>query len=166
MLVCIPTNGNAGLDDTVSEHFGSARYFTLYDSETGKVEILENHNVHHAHGTCHPLNQLGRYCLGGIVCSGMGRRAIEALSTEGIKVYQADTEEVSGLVEKLKTGSLNEIDPAKACRGHGQHQTDTAGPRLGSQQSRGRGQGQGRGTGRLSGQSRGRRGNGNSNNEL
>jgi predicted Fe-Mo cluster-binding NifX family protein len=151
MLACIPTNGNAGLEDTVSDHFGSAGFFTLYNSETDELEVVENRNAHHDHGTCHPMNQLAKYHIDTVVCSGMGRRAIEALSTEGIRVCQTESKIVRDLVEKIKAEDLTEIDPAKACRGHGQQGgTSTvvsAGRGGGSGQSscnrRGRGQGPG-----------------------
>lgn len=42
MLACIPTEGSTGLDDVVCDHFGSAPCFTLYDSETEEVTVLEN----------------------------------------------------------------------------------------------------------------------------
>lgn len=120
MLVCIPTKGNAGLDDEVFDHFGSAPFFTLYDSENGELKIVENRNAHHDHGTCHPMNQLMKYRINSVVCSGMGRRAIEALNSEGITTYQADSEKVCDVIENIKSGKLSEIDPARACRGHGQ----------------------------------------------
>jgi hypothetical protein len=66
------------------------------------------------------MNQLGRYRVDCIVCGGMGRRAIEALGAEGVKVYMADGKTVLETVEKMKSSGLAEIDPAKACRGHGQ----------------------------------------------
>lgn len=121
MLICIPTPGNTGRDDTVHDHFGSAPFFTLYDSETDNIEVLDNSNAHHAHGTCHPINQLGKYHINGIVCGGMGRRAIEALTVEGIKIYQAKSKMVAEVIEQVKANDLIEMGPAKACRGHGQH---------------------------------------------
>lgn len=146
MLACIPTNGSAGLKDTICNHFGSAPYFTLYDSDEDKVEIVQNRNVQHSHGTCHPMNQLTRYHLDCVVCSGMGRRAIEALSFEGIKVYQAPSERVSDAVDKLKGGGLSEMDAKTACRGHGQKGGFTHGLAAGRGAGRGqRGAGQGRG---------------------
>jgi len=142
MLVCIPTGGSAGLADVVFDHFGSAPYFTLFDSETGEVTVVANRNAHHSHGTCHPMNQLARYRIGCVVCSGMGRRAIEALNSEGVKVYQSESNKVAEVVEKIKTGDLTEIDPAKACRGHGQRAGITGGAH-GPAQGRGAGYGQG-----------------------
>jgi predicted Fe-Mo cluster-binding NifX family protein len=120
MLACIPTKGNAGLEDTVFEHFGSAPYFTLYDSNSDEVKIVENRNAHHSHGTCHPMVQLARHRIDCVVCSGMGMRAINALNAEGIRVYQADSGSVGQVIGKIKEGSLPEIDPRTACRGHGQ----------------------------------------------
>lgn len=147
MLACIPTKGNAGLEDTVHDHFGSAPYFTLYDSESDKITVLENRNAHHSHGTCHPMNQLARYHIGCVVCSGMGRRAIEALNSEGIKIYQANVEKVSQVVEALKAGGLTEMDPATACHGHGQMMAGRHGQAAGPfrDSMRGSGFGQGRG---------------------
>jgi predicted Fe-Mo cluster-binding NifX family protein len=151
MLACIPTAGNAGLDDTVYNHFGAAPYFTLYDTETHKLTVVENRNAHHDHGTCHPMNQLNHYRLDCIVCSGMGRRAVEALSAEGITVYQCDSQQVRDAIGQLTGGRLAEIDPLKACRGHGQH-IDT-----GYRHAPGRGAGFGQGQGRGRGQGGGRR---------
>ncbi len=120
MLACIPTRGDGGLEDTVNEHFGSAPYFTLLDTETNKVTVLENRNAHHDHGTCHPMNQLAHHKIDCVVCTGMGRRAIEALNAEGIQTYHSQTDKVSVVVDKLKMNDLTVMDPLKACRGHGQ----------------------------------------------
>lgn len=40
MLTCIPILGQAGLEDTVCEHFGSALFFTLYDRESDAPTIV------------------------------------------------------------------------------------------------------------------------------
>lgn len=40
MKICIPTLGEKGLDEQVSEHFGSAPYFTIIDLESNGVEII------------------------------------------------------------------------------------------------------------------------------
>jgi len=147
MLACIPTKGNAGLEDTVHDHFGSAPYFTLYDSESDKITVLENRNAHHSHGTCHPMNQLTKYHINCVVCSGMGRRAIEALNSEGIKIYQASLEKVSEVVERLKSGELAEMDPATACQGHGQMMASGHDHACGQVRNPGRGSGFGLGRG-------------------
>ncbi|MFH2035047.1 MAG: NifB/NifX family molybdenum-iron cluster-binding protein [Candidatus Zixiibacteriota bacterium] len=144
MLACIPTEGNSRFEDTVYGHFGSAPFFTLYDSNEDKITVLENRNAHHDHGTCHPMNQLVKYKIDCVICGGMGRRAIEALNAEGVKIYMAESKAVRETIEQLKSGKLSEIDPAKACQGHGQHVHMSAGAGL---QGRGAGYGQGCGHG-------------------
>jgi predicted Fe-Mo cluster-binding NifX family protein len=155
MLLCVPTRGPGGKDDVVHDHFGSAPCFTLYNSETEELTVLDNRNAHHDHGTCHPMNQLQHHKIDAIVCRGMGRRAVEALSAEGVKVYMAQSESVGEAIEACLAGRLSEIDPAKACRGHGQHAHPTE-PMPG----RGSGYGQGPGCRGGSGQGRGMGGGG------
>ena len=46
MRICVPTEGNGGLDDRVGEHFGRSPTYTIYDTETGEVEILPNTSEH------------------------------------------------------------------------------------------------------------------------
>ena len=155
MLACIPTKGNAGRDDTVFSHFGSAPFFTLYDSANDEVRVVENRNAHHEHGTCHPMAHLSRYKIDCVVCGGMGMRAILGLNAEGVKVYQAHSGTVGEAIAMIKEGNLPEMDPRTACRGHGQrggcgHDTAAAD---GVTHAHLRGTGGGRGAGR--GQGRG-----------
>jgi predicted Fe-Mo cluster-binding NifX family protein len=119
MLVCLPTQADAGAADIICDHFGSAPFFTLYDSDNDNITVLKNQNSHHGHGTCHPLSQLQQYKIDGVVCKGMGRRAIDMLAKENIKVFYAGSGPVADAIEKIKSGDLMEIDPAQACRGHG-----------------------------------------------
>jgi len=122
MLICIPTNGDSGFNDTLNDHFGSAPYFTLYDGNSNTIKTVKNRNSSHSHGTCHPMIQLKKYHIDSIVCSGIGKRAIEMLNNEGIKVYQSDKKIVADAVEQIKNNELSEIDASKACKGHGQRQ--------------------------------------------
>jgi predicted Fe-Mo cluster-binding NifX family protein len=52
--VAIPTKGQGGLEDVVSEVFGRANTFTVIDIEDGTVKnmnVLENPAVSYQHGT-------------------------------------------------------------------------------------------------------------------
>jgi len=137
MTICIPTRGDAGLEDSVFDHFGSAPYFTLYDSESGEVSTIANHNAHHSHGTCHPMMQLAGYNIDCVVCGGMGRRAIQALNADGIKVFYARATSVNDVVARIKAGDLKELTSAQACQGHGHHGSGV--PLPGSASGSGRG---------------------------
>jgi predicted Fe-Mo cluster-binding NifX family protein len=86
------------------------------------------------------MNQLARYNIDCVVCTGMGRRAIEALNSEGIKIYEVNVTEVQKVVDKLETNSLIEMDPLRACHGHGQRITRA---KYSNQPGRGAGYGMG-----------------------
>jgi predicted Fe-Mo cluster-binding NifX family protein len=105
------------------------------------------------------MNQLAHYKIDCVVCTGMGRRAIEALNAEGIQTFHSATARVSDIAEKLRTNSLTAMDPMSACRGHGQ--TGGCGhshtPIGGSLPGRGTGYGQGGGGCQGRGQGGGRR---------
>jgi len=103
----------------VCEHFGSAPYFTICDTEGGEPEVIANGNAHHAHGTCHPLSQLADHRFDAMVCGGMGRRALEMMQRQGLRVYRAGEKTVRGALTALAEGKLAELDVAHACGGHG-----------------------------------------------
>lgn len=120
MILCIPTRGDHGRDDVVSDHFGSAPYFTLYNTESEELDIISNRNSQHSHGTCHPMTQLAKHHIDGVVCSSIGRRAILALREEGIAVYHSPKPQVADILDLVKADQLEEIDANKACTGRGQ----------------------------------------------
>jgi len=133
----------------VNDHFGSAPYFTLYDDQSGDVTVVTNQTAQHRHGHCKPLKQLNDFELDCVVCSGMGRRAIEKLGRKGIKVYLSSAGPVRDVVAGLDSGSLPEIDPAQACAGHdgghGHHHGHGRHHGQGQQQGRGKHKGHGHG---------------------
>jgi len=118
MLVCIPTLEDNGPTAPVCGHFGSAPFFTLFDPDRGELKVVDNSNSHHAHGTCHPLAQLGGYGVTAIVTGGIGRRALDTLARADIKVYQSVGSTVQDVIDALGSGGLAELDAAHACGGH------------------------------------------------
>ena len=90
MKMCIPTRDERGMQSEVFDHFGSAPFFTLVDSESGQVEVEQNDNTHHGHGTCHPLRQFGSHSIDAVVCQAMGRGAVASLKEAGVRVFVLD----------------------------------------------------------------------------
>ena len=121
MKVCIPTQTNIGQQAEVHAHFGSAPYFTIYDMKEDTCEIVDNSNQHHAHGACHPLTALDGKSIDAVICSGMGKRAIEKLNQAGIRVYRASGAKVQDIVSQYRAGDLEEITTENACGHHGCH---------------------------------------------
>lgn len=118
MKICIPTLGEKGLNEQVSEHFGSSPYFTIVDLDSNGVEIINNRNQHHSHGQCQPMQFLYGKGIESVVCGGMGRLAVELLNSDGIKVYLVNGNTVKTIVEEYKQGNLEELTADNACGGH------------------------------------------------
>ncbi|MGD8499999.1 MAG: NifB/NifX family molybdenum-iron cluster-binding protein [Phycisphaerales bacterium] len=121
MRICIPSRTNAGQKAKVHDHFGSAPYFTIYDTHTDICEIVDNSNRHHAHGTCHPLNVLDGKGINAVVCAGMGARAIQKLNESGIRAYRASGTAVQEIIDEYRASNLEEITQENACGHHGCH---------------------------------------------
>lgn len=121
MKLCIPTATNEGKLAQVHAHFGSAPYFTVYDSQQDQVNVLSNADHGHAHGACHPLSVLQGIRLDAVVCGGMGRRAIQLLNEQGIKAYRAMTGTVEQTIQQYLRQELPEMTIENACAGHGCH---------------------------------------------
>lgn len=121
MRICIPTETSDGLKAKVYGHFGSAPYFTIYDTDKNSVETVNNTNMHHAHGTCHPMQALGAKRIDAVVCAGMGARAVQGLNDSGIRAYSVGPGLVSQVIERFEQGSLEEITTDNSCSQHDCH---------------------------------------------
>jgi len=121
MKLCIPTKTDDGKAAKVHEHFGSAPYFVIYDTETDTAEVINNINQHHSHGMCQPLSSLGGKKIDAVVCSGMGARAVQKLNEGGIRAFRAIPGTVENIASQFLKGSLKEITAADACTQHGCH---------------------------------------------
>ena len=121
MKICIPTGTNEGKSSEVYGHFGSAPYFTIYDTQTNAVEIINNSNQHHSHGMCQPMAQLADKEIEAVVCGGMGARAVQKLNEAGIRAYRAVPGTVEDITSRFLNGGLDEITVDDACTQHDCH---------------------------------------------
>jgi predicted Fe-Mo cluster-binding NifX family protein len=121
MRICIPTIGKEGLDEKVHNHFGSAKYFLIYDIESKEISYIENDNAHHSHGMCQPLKAIANQNVDVVLTSGMGGRAIQLLNGGGVKVYILEGDTVKEAIEKFESNSLKELTPESGCKNHDCH---------------------------------------------
>ncbi|MHC4203992.1 MAG: NifB/NifX family molybdenum-iron cluster-binding protein [Planctomycetota bacterium] len=121
MRICVPTETDMGKQAKVYDHFGSAPYFTIYDTEKDDCETVDNSNQHHDHGTCHPLKVLDGKAIDAVVCSGMGKRAIQKLNEAGIRAYKASCDNVLEVIDKHRINDLEQMTLENACHRHGCH---------------------------------------------
>lgn len=121
MKLCLPTTGNAGLTEKVYNHFGSAEYFTIYDTNSKQIEVVENDNLHHAHGACQPVGIITKYKIDVVLTSGMGARAVNLLNSNGTRVFLLKGETVQQAIDNFEAGQLPELTVDNACTQHGCH---------------------------------------------
>ena len=114
MRICVPSAGPGGLDDFVGEHFGRVPTYTIYDTETGEVEIFPNESEHMG-GVGLPAEHLAQAGVDLVICSGLGRRAIDLFSQNGIEVVTGATGTVREAIEAWQSGRLS---GAEACGRH------------------------------------------------
>ena len=119
MTICIPIDEDHGLESAVSQHFGSALRFLIVDTRTGACRSIVNEHRHGGHGMCQPLAAIRREPVEGVVVGGIGRRALQRLDDDGIRVFRAGPVTVKETVAALEAGTLDKVTPADACAGHG-----------------------------------------------
>ncbi len=121
MKICIPTKNNDGLNAKLSVHFGSAPYFTIYDTESQDLNAVKNENQHHEHGSCSPRKVVMGLGVQAVIAAGLGRRALLSLNESGIKVYKTEAKVVSEITNKLEEAFKEEMTFDSACvHGHSQ----------------------------------------------
>ena len=121
MKICMPTETDLGLNAVVMAHFGSAPFFTIYDTDTKTVEHIGNLNQHHLHGGCQPLLALNGRAVDVVICGGMGARAVQKLGEGGIKVFKVNGSTVKAALANYFKGQLNPITLLNACQDHDCH---------------------------------------------
>jgi len=118
MKLCFPVENDNGMDSMVYGHFGSAPLFILYDSETNELDIINNQNMHHAHGMCNPLQALNGKVVDAIVVGGIGAGAINKLNIMHIKVFRASENTVQYNIDLFNKSLLPELTDNDACVHH------------------------------------------------
>lgn len=121
MKICMPTETDQGLEAAVMAHFGSAPFFTIYDTDTKGFEHIGNRNLHHMHGGCQPLLALNGRAVDVVICGGMGARAVQKLGAGGIKAYKVKGATAKEALTNYLEGQLNPITPLNACQDHDCH---------------------------------------------
>jgi len=117
MRIALPTNGDRGMDEEISPHFGRAVTYTIYDTETKEVEVVDNTSSHMG-GTGVPPDLLHEKGVEILICGGIGRKAIDLFGSRGIKVYCGAIDTVKDTIELFEAGILEEASMNNACSGH------------------------------------------------
>ena len=117
MKVCIPTMGARGLEEQVGEHFGRVPTYTVYDTESEEVTIMDNTSGHMG-GSGYPAQILADAGIGTMICGGLGRRAVSMFEQAGVMVYIGARGTVREALEMWKAGQLTAATDENACAQH------------------------------------------------
>ena len=117
MKVCIPTMGKRGLEEYVGEHFGRVPTYTLVDTNTNEVKVIEN-TSEHLGGTGYPTEIIARTGAEIMLCGGLGRRAIAMFEDMGIMVYVGASGTVQDAIQMWEKNQLQEATDKNACDQH------------------------------------------------
>jgi predicted Fe-Mo cluster-binding NifX family protein len=118
MKICIPTRSDKGNEALISAHFGSAPFFTIYDTDSASLDVIKNQNEHHEHGQCHSLRAVAGLDVEVVIAAGLGHRALEGLNSAGIRVYKTAAKTVSEVLGHLDDHLREPMTGECAC-GHG-----------------------------------------------
>lgn len=115
--VAVPTMGNNGMNEYVSEHFGRAPTFTIVDLSNNQVKVIPNTSEHMG-GIGYPPEIMKREGVEVMLCSGLGPRAIRMFEQYGIEVYVGAHGMVRDAVKAWQEDRLNVATDENACRMH------------------------------------------------
>lgn len=118
MQICFPVEVDKGLESEVFNHFGSAPFFVVFDTQAKSVHTINNQDLGHVHGMCNPLKALNGKKVDAIVVGGIGAGAINKLNEMGIKVFKALNGSVEENLGFFETSTLTEMTVKQACGGH------------------------------------------------
>lgn len=118
MKICIPVKENNGLESIPYNHFGSAPFFLVVDTETNDVTAINNGDLNHEHGKCQPIKAIGGADIDVVLVLGIGAGAINKLNSMGVKVFKANPTSLKENIELFNDNKLIEFSPANSCTGH------------------------------------------------
>ena len=99
--IFFPLLDNKGMDSRISEHFGHAPFFGLYDTKTKELEITEN-KLSHADPNKSPVDQIVEAVNPAtIFAKRIGSRAISLFAEKGIHVKTGEYIIVKEVIENL-----------------------------------------------------------------
>lgn len=118
MRVCMPASDDRGLDSEICDHFGSAPFHVVTDTESGELEILANRGHGHGDGGCGAAARERSRNVDQVVCSDMGRNAIASLEEAGIPVFRTRGVTIREALAEIRAGTIRRLTPEAACGHH------------------------------------------------
>ncbi len=110
MIVCMPTEGEQGLEEKIAEHFGRAKTYTLFDTSTNKLRVIPTNGKHgKENGSVSEL--LLKESVEAVLASEIGLRFVEGLKSDGIWIYTGAQGTVWDTIISWRKGNLSRTIP-------------------------------------------------------
>ncbi len=106
MKILIAIDEKKGENSKLSEHFGHCPYFAIYETNTKKLEILEN-KIEHSNSNLTPVDQIMKFSPDIVFTLGIGQRAIKLFNEKNIKIKTGNYKIVKEVIENIE--NLHEI---------------------------------------------------------
>ena len=118
MKIAISSQGK-DMTSQVDQRFGRARYFIIYDTESGKAEAIDNEqNLNAAQGAgIQAAQNVARHNVAVVISGNLGPKAFGTLSAAGIKAALWADGTVAEAVSLYESGAIKATDGANV-QGH------------------------------------------------
>lgn len=121
--IAIPTDDG----ETISRHFGSARYFQVISPDGGQVAMREkgghdHDHGHHEHGQGHGGKFELLHDCAVLIGAGMGQPAYDRLQRMGLEVILTGEKQIAAALEKYRAGTLR--SDMRRVHAHHHHEHD------------------------------------------
>ncbi|MHA1628850.1 MAG: NifB/NifX family molybdenum-iron cluster-binding protein [Candidatus Heimdallarchaeota archaeon] len=119
-IIAFPTIDANGEKSKISNHFGRAPYYVLYEKETKQFSVINNKSEHFGGGYKAP-SLLEDNHVNVLICQGLGQRALQRFNESNVAVYLTTKTLVEEALRDFNDGKLTLCTESEACEGKGKH---------------------------------------------
>ena len=98
---------NKELNSKLSAHFGHCAFFAIYETDSEKLEIIEN-KIDHSNQTLTPVDQIMKFKPNIVFTLGIGQRAIKLFNEKNVKIKTGDFKTLKQVIENIN--NLKELE--------------------------------------------------------
>ncbi len=112
MRVIIPVEEDKGVDSKLSEHFGRAPFFAVFELEKDGQILNQNavpNESEHFGGTGFPPDRILQLKPDAVITFGMGPRALSQFQEAKVAVLRANSDTVNGVISSYVKDELEEL---------------------------------------------------------
>jgi len=125
VIVAIPSSGEGGLNENMSQRFGRCPSFTIVTIENNEIKEVKGvpNNASNAMGGAgiQAAQTIGNYDVQEVIVGFLGPNAVESLKAMKLKIHQAPNKSltIKEVIDLYLNGELKELDSANVGAHHG-----------------------------------------------